>query len=213
MATKARKPNKTQKLIAQKRLEFRIQHNSADFVVGGEDRGGVSIVQQENPLRIDKLLNNGVIDGVQHSNGLLFIRLSMAVGRQFLSAMRYPESPPDDTDKSIIASNIDGAMAGRMDAESSFRIIIANIPKRRDYDIVSNICLHEMTATDAVHDAEPSVKRDNKTVYVRNAFDVLGNAIRIMREKRKELEKIVDTSERFHYNSPNSINVTGGMPQ
>ncbi len=149
------------------------------------NRGDVKIRRSlalvEDPLRIDKLLSNGIIDEMQHLYGLQIITLWTITTRPMLRSTRYDPSM-------VRGQRLDLAhvQLGRMSAEDQFYKTMALL-RPRAHDLIAKICFEEKGAIDAGRALGLPV--NSITVYVRDAFDALGDALSNMRKQRKALEE------------------------
>lgn len=144
----------------------------------GEVRIRKGVVQVEDPLRIDKLLANGIIDEMQHLYGLQIITLWTIASRPMLRATRYDPSAvrglmPDFTYMAV----------GRISAEDQFYKTMSRL-RQRPHDLIVKICFEEKAAIAAGRELKLPV--NSITVYVREAFDALGDALVAMRKEMKE---------------------------
>lgn len=148
-------------------------------------RGDVAIrkgcINVEDPLRIDKLFANGIIDEMQHLYGLQIITLWTITHRPNLRSIRYDPSHVRGT-----RPDMGGIALGRMSAEDQFYKTMAAL-RPRPHDLIVKICFEEMAAIAAGRQLGLPV--NSITVYVRDAFDALGEALSSMRKHKKELEE------------------------
>jgi len=80
----------TQKTPGQlSQIEHRLKHEA--YTVGGQERGGLTLTKIDDPLRVDKLLTNGIIDEAQHNSGLQLIALWMIANRPLCGSMNFGE--------------------------------------------------------------------------------------------------------------------------
>jgi hypothetical protein len=137
-----------------------------------------NIAQVDEPLRIDKMLKNQVIDEMQHLYGMQIITLWTIANRPFLRAMKYEQR----TNKT---ANFEFINLSRMGAEDQFHKTLGFM-RERDRELIAKICFEELGAIEAGRQLGLPV--NSITVYVRAAFDALGNALARMRDFKKELE-------------------------
>jgi len=141
-------------------------------------KGCISV---EDPLRIDKLLANGIIDEMQHLYGLQIITLWTITHRPQLRSVRY-----DPSHVRGIRPDMAGIALGRMSAEDQFYKVMALL-RQRPHDLIVKLCFEEMAAIAAGRQLGLPV--NSITVYVREAFDALGDALSEMRRYKKQLEE------------------------
>lgn len=139
-----------------------------------------SVALAEDPLRIDKLFANGIIDEMQHLYGLQIITLWTITTRPLLRSTRYDPSM-------VRGYRLDHShlLISRMSAEDQFYKTMSLLAKR-PHDLIAKICFEEKAAIAAGR--EMGLPVNSITVYVRDAFDALGNALSEMRRYRKQLE-------------------------
>lgn len=154
-------------------------------------RGDIAIrkgcINVQDPLRIDKLLANGIIDEMQHLYGLQIITLWTITHRPQLRSTRY-----DPSHVRGLRPDMAGIALGRMSAEDQFYKTMASL-RPRPHDLIVKICFEEMPAIAAGRQLGLPV--NSITSYVRDAFDALGDALSAMRKYKKALEER-DTQER-----------------
>lgn len=138
------------------------------------------ILQAEDPLRIDKLLKAGVIDEMQHLYGLQIITLWTITHRPMLRSTRYDPSMVRGT-----RPDMHRMALGKMSAEDEFYKTMSLL-RPRPHGLISKICFEEKGAIEAGKELKLPINAI--TVYVRDAFDALGEALSAMRNYRKELE-------------------------
>jgi|GEM_PF-957058 len=141
-----------------------------------------NIAQIYDPLRIDKMLKNDIIDETQHLHGMQIITLWTIANRPFLKASQYQPR----IDGSNCRPNFEFINISRMDAEDKFHKIMSFMSERNRL-LIGKICFEEMPAIAAGKSLGLPI--NSITVYVRDAFDALGNALGKMRNFKKELEK------------------------
>jgi len=153
-------------------------------------RGGIIIrgnrAEEEDPLRIDKLFKNGIIDEMQHLYGMQIITLWTIANRPFIKAVQYEHrslSRMPDFDMINIS---------RMSAEDQFHKAMGFL-SGRDYELIGRICFKEEGAIEAGSGMDLPV--NGITSYVRAAFDALGNALAQMRDFRRALEKPMEENQ------------------
>lgn len=146
-------------------------------------RGGIvirdNIAQAEEPLRIDKLLKNGIIDEMQHLYGMQIITYWMTANRPFLATMKYERVGGRTIDSDYVCLS-------RMGAEDMFHKTMARL-NERERELIRRICFDEQGALEAGRALGLPV--NGVTQYVRMAFDALGDALAAVRDLRKTLEK------------------------
>jgi len=146
--------------------------------------GGILIrsnrAEAEDPLRIDRLLKNDVIDEMQHLYGMQIITLWTIASRPFLKSMRYEHRT------GMRLPDFDHINLSRMSAEDQFYKTMGFL-KPRAHELVRRICFEEQGAIAAGRAMGLPV--NGITSYVREAFDGLGDALAKMRELRRALEK------------------------
>jgi hypothetical protein len=139
-----------------------------------------NIAHAEDPLRIDRLLRNGIIDEMQHLYGMQIITLWTISSRPFLKASQYEPRHlmrlPD-----FAAVNL-----SRMTAEDQFYKAMSFL-RPRARELICRICFMEQGAIEAGRGMGLPV--NSVTVYVREAFDALGDALAKMRELKRAIEK------------------------
>jgi hypothetical protein len=149
-----------------------------------KQHGHVSIRQNiglvDDPLRIDKMLKNGVIDEMQHLYGMQIITYWHIANRPFIRTASY-EQRIGKTFGDFQFINI-----SRMSAEDKFYKTFSFL-NDRDKSLISKICFDELPAIEAGKSIGLPI--NSITTYVRNAFDNLGEALTKMRDFRKEMEK------------------------
>ncbi len=149
--------------------------------------GGITIrshiAQVDESLRIDKLLTGGIIDEMQHLYGMQIITLWTIARRPFLKSIQYERTA------SAPSGHFELIHLGRMSAEDQFYKTMGYLCKR-DHDLISKICFEEIAAIAAGRQLGLPV--NSITVYVRAAFDALGDALARMRDLKKALEKASD---------------------
>jgi hypothetical protein len=154
-------------------------------------RGGIgvqdNVARAEEPLRIDRLLKNNVIDEMQHHYGLQFITLWTIAQRPRIRGMRY--EPRIGDSRTIDANQIN---ISRMNAEDQFYKVVMHL-RPRDYALLGKICFEELPAIAAGRALGLPV--NGITAYVRDAFDQLGEALVLMRKMRKHLERPAQAEE------------------
>ena len=138
-----------------------------------------NIAQVDEPLRIDKLCKNGIIDEMQHLYGMQIITLWTIACRPFLRSMQY-EPRISGSSPSFEYINL-----SRMSAEDQFHKAMGFM-RQRDRDLIHKICFEEMAAIEAGKSLKLPI--NSITVYVRAAFDALGNALAQMRDMKKQLQ-------------------------
>lgn len=139
-----------------------------------------NIAQAEDPLRIDKLFKNAIIDEMQHLYGMQIITLWNIASRPFLKAMQYePRSLTRLPDFDFI--NV-----SRMSAEDQFYKTMRFL-KPREHDLIFRICIQEQGAIEAGRALKIPI--NSITSHVRFAFDALGDALARMRDEKRALEK------------------------
>jgi len=140
----------------------------------------------EDPLRIDKLLKNGIIDEMQHLYGLQIITYWHIANRPFIRTASYEQRIGKGY------SPMEFINISRMSAEDKFYKTMEFL-SARDRLLVSKLCFDEMPAIEAGKSMGLPV--NSITVYVRSAFDALGNALAQMRAFRKAQEKEQEEAE------------------
>lgn len=147
-------------------------------------KGGVTIKSNigivDEPMRIDKLLKNGIIDEIQHLYGMQVTTYWMIANRPFLRTPSY-EPRIGKTHSSLEYINL-----SRMSAEDMLYKTMDAL-NARERTLISKICFEEMAAIDAGRSIGLPV--NGITSYVRAAFDALGDALAAMRAFRREQEK------------------------
>jgi hypothetical protein len=136
----------------------------------------------EDPLRIDKLLANNIIDEMQHFYGLQIITLWTITHRPQLRSTRY--------DPSMVRGqrlDLTHMALGRMSAEDQFYKTMSSL-RKRPHDLIVKICFEEKGAIEAGRALGLPV--NSITAYVRDAFDALGNALSEMRRQKKAVEEV-----------------------
>jgi hypothetical protein len=179
MAQKKQKKRKLPKALASHLLPTEERMRVGDIVI--RNNRGVA----EEPLRIDKLLANGIIDEMQHLYGMQIITLWTIASRPFLKAIQYEARTGGS-----FAPNFEQINLSRMSAEDQFYKTMRQL-SARDHGLIRRICLEEMAAIAA--GKELGLAINSVTVYVRAAFDALGNALAQMRRERKALQKAAET--------------------
>ena len=203
-------------------LEHRLKHD--DHELGGQDKGGVKTHKMTDPLRIDKLLKNGVIDESQHDYGTQIIALWSIASKPLIGSMKY-------TDVRTIY-NIESGEVSRMTAEDQFfrtmlyltmpsldylaemhRNLMKPLSRKERHALKRQIkAIEEINkkASRRNHDFIVSICLDEMGVLetarmlgvavndavecTRRAFDALGEALAKMRNHRKELKKRMEAS-------------------
>ena len=150
----------------------RMQHNHVSI------RNNIGLV--DDPLRIDKMLKNGIIDEMQHLYGLQIITYWHIANRPFIRTASY-EQRIGKGHGSFEFINI-----SRMSAEDKFYKTMAFLSER-NRALISKICFDELPAIEAGRSMGLPV--NSITVYVRAAFDALGDALSAMRDFKKQQEK------------------------
>jgi hypothetical protein len=149
-------------------------------------RGGITIRnnigQVDEPLRIDKLLSGGVIDEMQHLYGMQIITLWTIASRPFLKAMQYEH-------RSGQMPNFEFINISRMSAEDQFYKTMGFL-RKREHMLISKICFEEKGAIEAGREMKLPI--NSVTVYVRAAFDALGDALAKMRDIKKSMEETAE---------------------
>lgn len=175
----ARKKLKKPSLLAIKALKFPNLPTQERIKKGGV-RIKNNIGQVDEPLRIDKLLSNGIIDEMQHLYGMQIITLWTIANRPFIKASKY--------EPNIIrtAPSFEFINISRMSAEDKFHKTMSFLSKR-DEKLIAKICFDELPAIEAGKSLGLPI--NSITVYLRSAFDALGDALAKMRSVKKELEK------------------------
>ncbi len=141
-------------------------------------RNNIGIVDE--PLRIDKLLRNGIIDEMQHLYGMQIITYWMIANRPFIRTSSYEQRIGK------IMPNFEYLNISRMGAEDKFYKTMEFLGER-DRVLICKICLEEMGAIEVGRKLGLPV--NSITVYVRAAFDALGNALVKMRKYKSHVEK------------------------
>jgi len=172
----ARKKKKSKLNLAERypNLPTKERMSRADITV----RNNIGHVDE--PLRIDKLLKNAVIDEMQHLYGMQIITLWTIATRPFIQAMKY-EQRTNARIPSFEFINI-----SRMSAEDQFHKTMGYL-RTRDRELIAKICFEEKGAIEAGRELKLPV--NSITVYLRSAFDALGNALGRMRDMKKAMEK------------------------
>lgn len=146
--------------------------------------GGISIrsniALDSDPLRIDKLLKNGIIDEMHHLYGMQIITYWHIANRPFIRTASYEQR----IGKTL--GNFEFINITRMSAEDKFHKTMAFLTER-ERGLITRICFDELPAIEAGRSLGLPV--NSITVYVRDAFDALGNALGRMRDFRKAMEK------------------------
>ena len=145
-------------------------------------RGNIGLVDE--PMRIDKLLYNGVIDEMQHLYGMQIITYWLIANRPFIRTASYEQR---------IGKSPQGAEhihISRMGAEDKFYKTMAFMSER-ERALIRKICLEEIGAIEAGRSIGLPV--NSITAYVRSAFDALGHALSRMRDFRRERERAEET--------------------
>lgn len=179
---------KLNKCSKNKRVEQPEHFPTRERFARGDVRIRQNIAQVEDPLRIDKLLAGGVIDEMQHLYGMQIITLWTITMRPMLRATRYDPSM-------VRAGRLDmSALAlGKMSAEDQFYKTMSLL-RQRPHDLIAKICFEEKGAIAAGR--ELGLPVNSITVYVREAFDALGNALSEMRRHKKHVEEAPREMER-----------------
>lgn len=138
-----------------------------------------NIAQIEEPLRIDKLLKAGIIDEMQHLYGMQIVTLWTIASRPLIKTMQFTRLGGLPPDLSLLALS-------RMSAEDQYNKTIRSL-RPRERELVTKICIEEMAAIEAGKMLKLPI--NSITVYVRSAFDALGNALAKMRDERKKIEE------------------------
>jgi hypothetical protein len=141
-------------------------------------RNNIGLV--DDPLRIDKLLRNGIIDEMQHLYGMQIITYWHIANRPFIRTASYEQRI------GRVVGNFEFINITRMSAEDKFYKTFAFLSER-DRGLISKICFDELPAIEAGKSLGLPI--NSITVYVRNAFDNLGEALSKMRDFRKTMEK------------------------
>ncbi len=133
----------------------------------------------DDPLRIDKLLKNGIIDEMQHLYGMQIITYWTIANRPFIRSASF------EPRIGRLMPNFDHINISRMSAEDKFYKTMGFLSER-DRGLISKICFNEIAAIEAGRSMGLAV--NSITIYVRHAFEALGNALAKMREFKKETE-------------------------
>jgi hypothetical protein len=181
--TRKKKPKKKNPAVLENALNLptveRLRH------------GGIVLrsnkAQAVDPLRIDKLLKNAVIDEMQHLYGIQIITLWNIASRPFLKAMQY------EPRTLVRLPDFDHINLTRMGADDQFYKTMSFL-KPRDHELICRICFKEQGAIEAGRSMGLPI--NGITSYVRAAFDALGNALSQMRDHKRTLEKQVEDAER-----------------
>lgn len=148
-------------------------------------QGGISIRNNaglvDDPIRIDKLLKNGIIDEMQHLYGLQIITYWTIANRPFLRTASYEQRIGKGSMSGLEFINI-----SRMSAEDKFYKTMEFLNERERL-LISKICFDEMAAIDAGRAIGLPV--NSITSFVRDAFNVLGNALSRTRDFSRKIEK------------------------
>jgi len=139
-----------------------------------------NIAQEDEPLRIDKLLRNGIIDEMQHLYGLQIITLWNITQRPRMKTSSFERV------SGARMPDFDYINISRMSAEDQFYKTMGLMTKR-NHDLICKICFEEKGAIEAGMSLKLPV--NSITAYVRCAFDKLGDALAKMRRIKKELEE------------------------
>jgi len=147
------------------------------------NHGGISIRSNiglvDDPLRIDKLLKNGIIDEMQHLYAMQIITYWRISNRPFIRTSSY------EPRIGRLMPDFDYFNVSRMGAEDKFYKTMSYL-NERDRGLISKICFEELPAIEAGRTLGLPV--NSITSYLRFAFDALGDALAKMRDFRKELE-------------------------
>jgi hypothetical protein len=173
--------------MARRKKAKRNGRREHDFNLPTEERlrhGGIVVrnnrARAEDPLRIDKLLANSVIDEMQHLYGMQIITMWMIASRPFLKASQYEQ-------RSLVRMpDFDHVNLTRMGAEDQFYKTLSFM-RPRDYELICRICFKEQGAIEAGRGMKLPI--NSITSYVRAAFDALGEALARMRALKRALEK------------------------
>lgn len=137
--------------------------------------------QAEDPIRIDKLLRNGIIDEMQHLYGMQIITYWLIANRPFIRTASYEQrigKTPGNSFEFLAIS--------RMSAEDKFYKTMEFL-NTRERSLITKICFEEAGAIEAGKSLGLPV--NSITLYVRAAFDALGDALARMRKFKKEMEE------------------------
>lgn len=142
-------------------------------------RGNMGL--DEEPLRIDKLFRNGIIDEMQHLYGMQIITYWMIANRPFIRTASYEQRI------GRIMPSLEFIQLSRMSAEDKFYKTMSLLTER-ERALIRKICLEETPVIEAGRSIGLPV--NSITTYVRSAFDALGNALSQMRAFKKEMERL-----------------------
>jgi len=199
-------------------IEHRLKHDA--FVVGGEERGGLTMTTITDPLRIDKMLTAKIIDENQHLSGLQIITLwtianrplcgAMSYGEQrsgfkhelgqinrmtaedqFYRTMMYLATPQLDVlvdmrkalNRPYLTRKETARLVRQMEEIESFQ----KVAHARSHDLICLICFKEMGVIEAAR--KLGIAINDASDCVKNAFDLLGEALMKMRKHKKTLEE------------------------
>jgi hypothetical protein len=146
--------------------------------------GGVLVrnnrAEAQDPLRIDKMLKNAIIDEMQHLYGMQIVTLWTIASRPFLKSMQYEQ-------RSLTRlPDFELINLSRMNAEDQFYKTMSFL-KPREHELICRICFKEQGAIEAGREMGLAV--NGITAYVRAAFDALGEALARMRDLKRAMEK------------------------
>lgn len=139
-----------------------------------------NIAYADDPLRIDKLLKNGIIDEMQHLYGMQIITLWNIASRPFLKAAQY------EPRHLMRLPDFNHINLSRMGAEDQFYKVMSLL-KAREHELICRICFKEQAVIEAGRGMGLPV--NSITVYARAAFDALGDALARMRDQKRAMEK------------------------
>jgi len=148
------------------------------------DKGYISIRDniglEEDPLRIDKLLKNAIIDEMQHLYGMQIITYWRIASRPFIRTASY------EPRIGKIMPSFDAINISRMSAEDKFYKVFALL-NEQNRQLITKICFEELPAIEA--GKQIGLPINSITMYVRAAFDALGDALAKMRQQKRQMEK------------------------
>lgn len=175
-----RKKNGKKEILTTKTSDHALNLPTVERMLKGDVRIRSNAGLVDEPMRIDKLLNNRIIDEMQHLYGIQITTYWMIANRPFMRTASYEQRVGK------VLPGFDYINISRMSAKDKFYKTMEFLDAR-DRALISKIYFEEMGAIEAGRSLGLPV--NSITVYVRAAFDALGNALtthaRLQKGKRK----------------------------
>lgn len=140
-------------------------------------------VKEKDPLRIDKLLSNHIIDEWQHAYGMQIITLHIIANAKLAGTSKMDDMPR-------IPASAEAITLDRITATDRYnmtmKLMCGQMPAY--WEVIAKLCFDELHMDPALKKAGFRTHR-NQPQIVQDAFDLLGDCLQEMRARMDYLQK------------------------